>query len=97
VEAIESEVLRTMKARCFKRRVAVILDDGKYGPAARSLYADAQAMLDRIVAGNSLRATSGCRQPPPRGLHRLRAPLVRADSWDESSPQCARGWWWRRR
>ena len=35
-----------------------ILDDGKFGPAARSLFADAQAMLDRIVAGNSLRASA---------------------------------------
>jgi 5-methyltetrahydrofolate--homocysteine methyltransferase len=35
-----------------------ILDDAKYGPAARSLFVDAQAMLDRIVAGNSLRASA---------------------------------------
>jgi len=35
-----------------------ILNDAKYGQAARSLYADAQAMLDRLIAGNSLRAST---------------------------------------
>jgi 5-methyltetrahydrofolate--homocysteine methyltransferase len=35
-----------------------ILDDAKYGAAARGVFADAQAMLDRIVAGNSLRAVA---------------------------------------
>ncbi len=35
-----------------------ILDDAKYGAAARSVFADAQAMLDRIVVGNSLRASA---------------------------------------
>src|SRR5437764_10773940 len=33
-----------------------ILDDPKYGPAARDLFADAQAMLERIVGEGSLRA-----------------------------------------
>ena len=33
-----------------------ILDDAKYGAAARSLFADAQAMLDRIVSERWLRA-----------------------------------------
>src|SRR5216684_7918743 len=33
-----------------------ILDDAKYGPAARGVFADAQAMLDRVVAQRSLRA-----------------------------------------
>src|SRR5271165_5168447 len=33
-----------------------ILDDAKYGAAARSVFADAQAMLARIVAEGSLRA-----------------------------------------
>jgi 5-methyltetrahydrofolate--homocysteine methyltransferase len=33
-----------------------ILDDDKYGPVARSLYADAQSMLNRIVEERSLRA-----------------------------------------
>jgi 5-methyltetrahydrofolate--homocysteine methyltransferase len=31
-------------------RFPAILDDDKYGPAARSLYDDARAMLDRIIA-----------------------------------------------
>jgi 5-methyltetrahydrofolate--homocysteine methyltransferase len=35
-----------------------ILEDSKYGAAARSVFTDAQAMLDRIVAGNSLRAAA---------------------------------------
>jgi 5-methyltetrahydrofolate--homocysteine methyltransferase len=35
-----------------------ILDDEKYGAAARSLYADAQSMLKRIVAERSLRASA---------------------------------------
>ena len=35
-----------------------ILDDAKYGPAARSLFADAQAMLERIVAERWLRANA---------------------------------------
>jgi 5-methyltetrahydrofolate--homocysteine methyltransferase len=33
-----------------------ILDDAKYGPAARSVLADAQAMLERIASQRSLRA-----------------------------------------
>ena len=35
-----------------------ILDDDKYGPAARDLYADAQSMLQRIVAERALRASA---------------------------------------
>jgi 5-methyltetrahydrofolate--homocysteine methyltransferase len=35
-----------------------ILDDAKYGPAARSLFADAQAMLERITAERWLRANA---------------------------------------
>jgi 5-methyltetrahydrofolate--homocysteine methyltransferase len=35
-----------------------ILDDAKYGTAARSLFADAQAMLERIVAERWLRANA---------------------------------------
>jgi len=35
-----------------------ILDDAKYGPAARSLFDDAQAMLDRIVAEGWFRASA---------------------------------------
>jgi 5-methyltetrahydrofolate--homocysteine methyltransferase len=35
-----------------------ILDDEKYGPAARSVFADAQAMLDRITAQGWLRANA---------------------------------------
>jgi 5-methyltetrahydrofolate--homocysteine methyltransferase len=34
-----------------------ILDDAKYGPAARSLYEDARAMLDKIVAENWFKAS----------------------------------------
>src|SRR5262249_50618034 len=33
-----------------------ILEDAKYGSAARAVFADAQAMLDRVVAEGSLRA-----------------------------------------
>jgi 5-methyltetrahydrofolate--homocysteine methyltransferase len=33
-----------------------ILDDAKYGPVARSVFADAQAMLERIASEGSLRA-----------------------------------------
>jgi 5-methyltetrahydrofolate--homocysteine methyltransferase len=39
-------------------RYPSILEDSKFGSAARSVFADAQAMLDRIVAGNSLRASA---------------------------------------
>jgi 5-methyltetrahydrofolate--homocysteine methyltransferase len=35
-----------------------ILDDAKFGPAARSVLADAQAMLDRIASQRSLRASA---------------------------------------
>jgi 5-methyltetrahydrofolate--homocysteine methyltransferase len=35
-----------------------ILDDPKYGPAARDLFADAQAMLEGIVGEGSLRASA---------------------------------------
>ena len=35
-----------------------ILDDAKYGAAARSLFADAQAMLERVVAERWLRAAA---------------------------------------
>src|SRR5262249_20244820 len=35
-----------------------ILEDAKYGQAARSLFADAQAMLERIVAEHWLRASA---------------------------------------
>src|SRR5262249_613689 len=35
-----------------------ILDDEKYGPAARSVFADAQAMLERITAEGWLRANA---------------------------------------
>ena len=36
----------------------VILDDAKFGPAARSLYEDARAMLDRIVAERWFKASA---------------------------------------
>jgi 5-methyltetrahydrofolate--homocysteine methyltransferase len=35
-----------------------ILEDARYGPAARSVFADAQAMLDRIAAEGWLRANA---------------------------------------
>src|SRR5215471_15712212 len=35
-----------------------ILDDAKYGPAARSLFEDAQAMLDRMASERWLRASA---------------------------------------
>jgi 5-methyltetrahydrofolate--homocysteine methyltransferase len=35
-----------------------ILDDAKYGPAARSLYEDARAMLDKIVAERWFKASA---------------------------------------
>jgi 5-methyltetrahydrofolate--homocysteine methyltransferase len=35
-----------------------ILDDAKYGPAARGVFADAQAMLDRIASESLLRASA---------------------------------------
>ena len=35
-----------------------ILDDAKFGPAARSLYDDARAMLDRIVAERWFKASA---------------------------------------
>ena len=54
-----------------------ILDDAKYGPAARSLFDDAQAMLDRIVDGTLVprqrrhRLLAGeCRGRRHRGLRR---------------------------
>jgi 5-methyltetrahydrofolate--homocysteine methyltransferase len=39
-------------------RYPAILDDAKVGEAARSLYADARAMLDRILRENWLRASA---------------------------------------
>jgi 5-methyltetrahydrofolate--homocysteine methyltransferase len=45
-----------------------ILDDAVVGESARSLYADAQAMLDRIVAEKWLtRAASAGSGPAARG------------------------------
>jgi 5-methyltetrahydrofolate--homocysteine methyltransferase len=35
-----------------------ILDDAKFGPAARDLYADARAMLERIIVENWFRASA---------------------------------------
>jgi 5-methyltetrahydrofolate--homocysteine methyltransferase len=42
----------------LKGRYPAILDDARYGPAARSLLADAQAMLARIIAERSVRANA---------------------------------------
>jgi 5-methyltetrahydrofolate--homocysteine methyltransferase len=39
-------------------RYPAILDDSKYGDAARSVFADAQAMLDRIASESWLRASA---------------------------------------
>jgi 5-methyltetrahydrofolate--homocysteine methyltransferase len=42
----------------LKGKYPAILDDAKFGPAARSLFADAKAMLDRIVREQWLKAAA---------------------------------------